>query len=337
MFQVLVAEDEVWIRDAIAEMIDRLAPQFNVVGEVGSGEEAWNFIQEHWPSIVVTDIMMPHRNGLWLSEQIHRMSLPIVTMIVSGYDNFQYAKQAMRYGITEYLLKPLEEEELHDALKRSVQKLEGMAELHEGVHKIQHFIDRLPDMDRQTLNAEVQALLAYIYRLKSGAPGARKSQLALLSAKWNEMFRAVDQEHTFLPFTEEDEQGVRKYFADLADAWLLRYPQFANQSVKASIKKVCDYINVHYFENFSLTRLADMSHLSVSYFSTLFKKTTGQTCLNYINGVRIQKAKELLHEPDLKIYEIADMVGYTSLPYFNRMFKQIVAVTPIEYRKRLGL
>ncbi|MCL6459618.1 MAG: AraC family transcriptional regulator, partial [Gorillibacterium sp.] len=101
--------------------------------------------------------------------------------------------------------------------------------------------------------------------------------------------------------------------------------------------QVCEYIDAHYYENFTLARMADMSHMSVSYFSMLFKKTTGQTFLNYLNLVRLQKAKELLREPDLKIYEIADMAGYTSLPYFNRIFKQIVQITPVEYRRRLGL
>lgn len=144
MFKVLIAEDEQWIRDAVAEMIEKLGPQFTVIGEVGNGEEAWNVIQEHWPSIVVTDIMMPRKNGLWLCEQIHQMNLPIITIIVSGYDNFQYARQAMRFGINEYVLKPVDEAELHEAFRRSMKRLEGMAELHDGVLRIQQFIDRLP-------------------------------------------------------------------------------------------------------------------------------------------------------------------------------------------------
>ncbi|MFH5182514.1 response regulator [Paenibacillus sp. TAB 01] len=144
---MLIAEDEQWIRDAVAEMIEKLGPQFTVIGEVGNGEEAWNVIQEHWPSIVVTDIMMPRKNGLWLCEQIHQMNLPIITIIVSGYDNFQYARQAMRFGINEYVLKPVDEAELHEAFRRSMKRLEGMAELHDGVLRIQQFIDRLPGFE----------------------------------------------------------------------------------------------------------------------------------------------------------------------------------------------
>ncbi|WNR43025.1 response regulator transcription factor [Paenibacillus roseipurpureus] len=337
MFQVLVAEDELWIRDAVVEMVESMHPQFHVVGEASNGEEAWNFINEHWPSIVITDIMMPKKTGLWLIEQIYELNLPVVVIVVSGYDNFQYAKQAMRYGITEYLLKPVDEVELQSALNRSTKRLEQMTELHEGYLTIQSFIEQLPEMSPKTLSQQINSLLTLILKQRAVSPSKVKSLLTILSMKLNELFQAMIPEFAPTPLTEEDEQGIRKHFTGLLDMWLIASPKYEAQQYKNSIKQVCDYIDSHYYENFTLARLADMSHMSVSYFSLLFKKTTGQTFLNYLNEVRLQKAKELLQEPDLKIYEIADMVGYTSLPYFNRIFKQIITITPVEYRKRLGL
>ncbi|TDF98724.1 response regulator transcription factor [Paenibacillus piri] len=337
MFQVLVAEDEQWIRDAVAEMVDRLAPHFTVVGEASNGEEAWDFIQEHWPSIVITDIMMPHKNGIWLSEQIYQANLPLVTIIVSGYDNFQYARQLMRFGISEYLLKPVDEEELQAALKRSVKKLEGMTEIHEGVLQIQSFVEHLSEKNQSTVLHELKALLTSILNMRVTSPGMRKSLLAILSAKLNGLIQAYDERYAFLPLTADDEAGIRKHFAVLMDDWLLVYPQYTNHHVNSSIKRVQEHIDIHYLENFSLARMADIARMSISHFSMLFKKTTGHTCLNYLNMVRIAKAKELLQDPDLKIYEIADKVGYSSMPYFNRIFKQIVTITPAEYRKRIGL
>jgi two-component system, response regulator YesN len=336
MFQVLVAEDEIWIRDAIAEMVDRMAPFYSVVGEVSNGEEAWEFTQEHWPSIIITDIMMPHKNGIWLSEQIYQAQLPIVTIIVSGYDNFQYAKQVMRFGITEYLLKPVDEEELQSALNRSVQRLEALADRHGEVVRIQSFVERLSDMNTQTAQTEMKALVASIFKLKA-ATGVRKSLLAILSSKLNGLLQAFDPAASIAPLAAEDEQSVQRYFSGLIEQWLLTCPPSSKQQVHSSVKKAQDYIHTNYYEHFSLAQLAEMSHMSVSHFSMLFKKTTGHTCLNYLNLIRITKAKELLQEPDLKVYEVADMVGYSSLPYFNRIFKQIVSITPAEYRKRMGL
>ncbi|MCC2683442.1 MAG: AraC family transcriptional regulator [Paenibacillaceae bacterium] len=71
MIDVLIAEDEVWIRSAIVMMVEKLGPQFRVVGETGNGEEAWEFIGKHWPSILITDIMMPRKDGLWIAEKIY--------------------------------------------------------------------------------------------------------------------------------------------------------------------------------------------------------------------------------------------------------------------------
>lgn len=265
------------------------------------------------------------------------MNLPIIVIVVSGYDNFQYAKQAMLYGINEYLLKPVDEEELNSALLRSMKRLESMTEVHEGVLFIQQFIESLPEQKQQALLQGLYSLLDYILKLMVLSPSMAKSLLSILNSKLNDLFHSIIPQYSPIPFTEENEQGIRKHFASMMDVWLLASPTYEFQPLKVSIQKVCDYLDAHYYENFTLARLAGMSYMSVSYFSMLFKKTTGQTCLNYLNRVRLQKAKELLQEPDLKIYEIADMVGYTSLPYFNRIFKQIVKITPVEYRKNLGL
>jgi len=337
MYQVLVAEDELWIRNAVVEMVENLNPEFHVIGSKSNGQEAWNFINEFWPSIVITDIMMPVKDGLWLIEQIHQLNLPIIVIVVSGYENFLYAKQAMRYGISEYLLKPIDEEELQGALQRSIKRLESMTEVHEGYLKIQSFIEQLPTVNQQVLTQELKTLLAYIIRLKTASPSMGKSLLKIFSTKLNELFQSINAEHTYLYLKEEDEQGIYSHFLGLMDEWLLVSPKWENKQMNSAIKKVCCYIDEHYYESFELSHLAEMTHMSVSYFSMLFKQTTGQTYLNYLNQVRLNKAKELLKEPDLKIYEIADMVGYTSMPYFNRIFKQTVKITPLEYRKRLGL
>ena len=337
MYQVLVAEDELWIRDAIVEMVEKLHPQFSVVGEACNGEEAWDFINEYWPSIVITDILMPKKTGLWLIQQVYEFNLPVVVIVISGYDSFQYAKQSMNFGIFDYLLKPVDEEELHRALIRSTKRLVHMTDIHEGYLSIQQFIERLPGMSQKAIVQDFNAILTPILNQMSASPNKARSLLTILNRKLNEMLQAIIPRYTPISLTVEDVPGIRMHFASLMEMWLLASPKYESSQIINSIKEVCGYIDKHYYENFSLARLADMSHMSVSYFSMLFKKTTGQTFLNYLNGVRLQKAKELLREPDLKIYNIAEMVGYTSLAYFNRIFKQNVSVTPMEYRKRHGL
>ena len=103
------------------------------------------------------------------------------------------------------------------------------------------------------------------------------------------------------------------------------------------IKKVYEYVRQNYVKEITLFQIAEHADLSVSRFCVLFKQSNGDSFVNYLNDYRIEKAKQLLLEPDLKVYEVADMVGFSSLPYFNRLFKSITNQTPNEYRRSLGL
>ncbi|MDR3192258.1 MAG: helix-turn-helix transcriptional regulator [Treponema sp.] len=99
--------------------------------------------------------------------------------------------------------------------------------------------------------------------------------------------------------------------------------------------KVDKFINEHYTDvNLSLTMIADSVGLSVKYISKLFKMETGQGLLSYIGAVRIQKAKELLNEGRYTLSEISEMVGYTSIKTFRRVFQKIEGVNPGKYRNR---
>ena len=131
MFHVLVAEDEMWIRSAIVEMIERFDLGFKVVAEANDGREAWNLINELWPNVIITDIVMPQMDGLSLIQKCDEYKLSIVPIVISGYENFNYAQQAMRYGASEYLLKPVAADELKRALQRSIERLHHSHHLHE--------------------------------------------------------------------------------------------------------------------------------------------------------------------------------------------------------------
>lgn len=93
MFHVLVAEDEVWIRNGIVEMIERFGLDFKVVAEASNGKEAWNLINEFWPNVVITDIVMPELDGLSLLRKCDEYKLSIVPIVISGYENFSYAQR----------------------------------------------------------------------------------------------------------------------------------------------------------------------------------------------------------------------------------------------------
>lgn len=100
------------------------------------------------------------------------------------------------------------------------------------------------------------------------------------------------------------------------------------------ISEVVRYINTHHQKDLSLQYLADKFYISSYYLSRAFKEVTGFTFVEYLNSVRIKEAKKLLEETNLKVYFIAEKVGYRSITHFGRVFKEITGHAPLFYRKR---
>src|SRR5690606_30043537 len=146
MLKVLVAEDEPWIRAAIVEMVESIGYDIKVVGDVTNGEEAWHMIQQLWPTVLITDIMMPEMDGLELVKNISEQKIPMAVIIISGYDNFQYAQKAISYGVNRYLLKPVNREELRDALFEAMGKLTEIEHMNHYLMRIQTYFDTINDM-----------------------------------------------------------------------------------------------------------------------------------------------------------------------------------------------
>lgn len=103
----------------------------------------------------------------------------------------------------------------------------------------------------------------------------------------------------------------------------------------STLKKAVRYVEENYNTAISLQEVADRVYLTPAYLSDQFRKETGKTFTEYLKHLRIDKARKLLQISELKVSEIADMVGYQDCSYFNRLFKQYTGKTPNEYRKQL--
>ncbi|MDF2612247.1 MAG: putative response regulatory protein [Clostridia bacterium] len=101
------------------------------------------------------------------------------------------------------------------------------------------------------------------------------------------------------------------------------------------VNQAIDYINKHYNKKLDLQTVADALYVSTWHLCKLLKKQTGDNFIDILNKVRIEQAKKLLIESNLKIYEIAEEVGYVDTTYFSKTFKKIVQITPNEYRNKM--
>lgn len=117
MLKVLFADDEPIMLEGLRLMLDWERLGFSICGEAQDGEDALKLLEEQGPHLVITDIRMPVVDGLALIESASKIRPDTRFIILSGYSDFQYAKQAMRFGAVDYLTKPLDELELEETVR----------------------------------------------------------------------------------------------------------------------------------------------------------------------------------------------------------------------------
>ena len=118
LYRIMLVDDEEEVRKAMIRKMDWEQLGFTVAGDAENGEDALEKLEMLEPDVVMTDIRMPYMDGLTLVAKIREKYPFIKILIFSGYDDFEYAKQAIKYRVTEYILKPVNGEELSEILTR---------------------------------------------------------------------------------------------------------------------------------------------------------------------------------------------------------------------------
>lgn len=535
MYKILLVDDEILVRDAIRENIDWGKLDCELIGDCENGKQAVEFVKTHEVDIVLTDILMPYMDGMELSHFLHDNYPDILIVIFSGFGEFEYAKKAIQYNVSEYMLKPVTAMELTkvienmkeklDSRKKEQRKMESLTQVSQDYHKnanvirskaldclvkctreVQVSLDELErmgitfqaasyrvavfdidtysemyqmDMDKQQESAlmafvlfnvgdeivvrekagvvyqegnnrvciifagnrtkefsesihricheiqkkvkEVIGLetsigigswvrspyeLIYSYRLaakaidyryllggnllfdmeekktdnsiflindletlteaiKSGDRRLMEETLgqieteiksALVEKSYaciylQQVIRAIG--NTCQSLSEEPEKIIaqretllkavteQRMFSQAA-ALVEKYAQevfdelqeLNSSSGQRQGMLAMDYIQKNYMNpGLSLNSICSYLNISTSYFSTIFKEMTGETFIEVLTRVRMEKAKELLENTTMKNYEIAEKVGFSDPHYFGISFKKITGKTPTEYAR----
>jgi len=521
-YKVFFVEDEAVTREGIRDNVDWQASGFEFCGEAADGEMALPLLRTAQPDVLITDIKMPFMDGLQLSK-IMRERMPWVKIIIlSGHDEFEYAQQAIKIGVTDYLLKPITVQNLQDALQKLTVQLDREREEQANLKKLQaqveenrstlrerllfqlivgtvspaeaiatgqmlgldltarHYlvailkielsdcteqyeyeeyqqiqdavtglIEKNPDAltlkrewgdlilimkgnttefleeERDFLLAEIRQEVAKTrYKLTVGV-GATKEQTADICQSFVEALAYLQNSvngdgglnHAFeqAELLKVDKSAVENYlrsgvkdgfdgffdeylkplgetalksnlirnyiFADvvLATAKLVNdlggevdkvVPELNSMDIlmssiktmeqlreqvrkivttalayrdgqpkgqyKGLIRQANEFIEQHYADpDLSLNEVAALVNLSASYFSVVFSQETGHTFKEYLTGIRISKAKELLRMTGLRSADIAYQVGYNDPHYFSSVFKKHTGLSPIEFRSQI--
>ncbi|MCP1110933.1 response regulator transcription factor [Ohessyouella blattaphilus] len=525
MYKILLVDDEILVREAIRDNVKWAELGFELVKDCENGKDAIAYLQAHPVDVVLTDICMPYVDGMELSKYLYEEYPQTAIIIFSGYDDFEYAKQAIKYQVSEYILKPVTGRELKEILLKVKEKLDKSQELSKayknhtksekvivaktltnlikGTQRVETCLEELRECDlaikgsayrvaildidvyselyeideeakkesalmafvanniaREIVEAhkaglvfqdndnrsyilfytnrvkeekkEVQGIareiqekvwettgltisvglgefvtsleeldtsyesaiksLTYRYIRGDGVifdceeADAQKSAEDLediLSALIAEIrkdsqegaFRVLDEFKCWIRTNDVDKNQAIAYLhqvhyriyegvveindnarledgditavlrartLDKAIERLKEYTQYALTSVASVVQSskerqaglALDYIQAHYGDSdITLQKMCEYLNISTSHFSTIFKEETGKTFLEALNGVRMEKAKQLLRETSLKNYQIAEKVGFSDPHYFNIAFKKIVGMTPKHYAK----
>jgi two-component system response regulator YesN len=256
MIKILIVEDEDVIRKGLMFIPKWQEHGCTVAGEARNGQEGLERIRELQPDIVIVDINMPVMDGLQMMEK-SISEFGYDAMVVSGYSEFDYARQALRLGVGEYLLKPVNYSELYDALDKIIAKRRERSDLRNDIRHVHQEKTRLGILDAAT-----------------PAPEAANS----------------------------------------------RY-----------VKMMTDRVRKDYQSRLSLTDISGECGVSCTYLNSKLKAATGYTFNDYLNRYRIQKAVEILKTQKYKIYEIADLVGFSDYKYFIKVFRKYTGSSPTEF------
>ncbi len=407
--KVFLVDDEIVIREGIRESFPWAETDYTLIGEAPDGEMALPMIRDTNPDIVITDIRMPFMDGLSLCTVLKEQMPWIGIIILSGYDEFEYARQCMKLGVREYLLKPINARDLRQSLDKVSAQIEaerksrahaeslrarmenGGAFLKEkliGSLFSEESMEEDADNALRQLRSMGSAVNAPFYSVVDAAfdpvSEGQAEAAALAESSTGSVYSsgsrtgtrllvlgdtAADAEERAYAFAAslahrlemagcktirvgigeiverpgdifksfKSARHIRHLLADRTEenALILGVREMGESTGKSSsvINEAKVYMASHFTDpNLMLQDVARAVNMSNSRFSTVFSQQNGQTFTEYLIYLRLNKAKELLRETDMKGSQVAMESGYNDSHYFSYIFKKNVGITPSEYR-----
>ena len=346
-YNVIIVDDEVTFCRGLEKYISKNFPELSVSATINKGEQAMEYIRLNHVDIVLSDIKMIGISGLDLAKMIFEEYPHVQVILISGYSNFDYAKQAIQYNVVDYITKPINFQELKMRLEDIVKKLKNSENRKKSYEKIDFvkadfscgytIIKGILNDDMALIAEGAEAIVAFPteYTVDDKEYLCNLCDMILRSLEQNKI--RVKEEYGLSYFKEQlktiDSREkmnsfLTDYFCNIADS---------NSNIEQErdimiVHRAKRFIERNYAKEISAGDVAEYVGLSVAYFSRLFHKVLHQTFVEYITNVRITHSERLLKESNYKIIEISEMVGFKSNTYFNSLFKKKTGMTPIEYR-----
>ncbi|MCR5337407.1 MAG: response regulator [Lachnospiraceae bacterium] len=371
--KVLIVDDEPFITQGLTLLIDWEKEGFEIAACLENGSQALDFLEKNEVDVVLTDIRMPECSGLELMEQAKSRELTnAYFVIMSGYDDFGYAQQAIRMGCLDYLLKPVDPDELTEIMRKishveeekqaEQQRLAEIKSAYLGRNMVAKLIGTY-DSGRYTritynelMDELVQAIelddvrkihdLVYEFYIEVKEKNLTEETVNFnISYLLYQLIRIATEQDpevnheeimTFISESSFERSlvwGNSECMISFCCEYAKYIAQLRSQSAHSVLNDVEKEIREHYAENISLRELSRKLYINNAYLGQMFKKKYGVSFKDYLTDYRINQAAKMLVSSDRKIIDIAEDVGYKDSDYFVQKFIERMGCTPSKYRR----
>ena len=328
---VFLVDDEKLIRSGMKKLLPWETIGFRIIGEAENGREALPLIRELTPDLVITDLKMPFCDGITLTSEIKQQLPRTEVIILTGYDEFDYARQAIRMGVFDFLLKPISPEELQASLVRLQQKRSTW----ETPYPFEEESALLQAFERADAEKTASELDRFFAQLRSSHPNPDTLH-NIVSKLSYELIRTARQKLAVLTIPspvlppQADETVLRAALEDY-----IRQCLHEQESLRSSelVQRIIQYLEQNYAQNITLSSLEEAFFFNASYISRVFKRKTGKNYSDYLLGIRLEHAKELLCSSNHSIAYISNTTGFGNSKYFSKIFKEKIGMQAVQYRK----
>jgi len=373
MYTVLIVDDETPARNMVKLVLDWGACGFEIIGEALNGADALKQCLTLKPDLVITDIQMPIMDGIEFIKQAKAAGSAAHFIILSCYESFSYAQQSIKLGVCDYLIKDLiTKEQLQDTLNQIIPKfntshlpLPAKTSATVMSKEFSADFDKLKAIyPSSSANIEWKLDRLFSYLLTRNIAAAQTNIRSLYSQNfpglvqysylnyinslifywlfdmcmkhdipYNKLFHNNKIPNDILLTTDSPTVACEAFceWIQTLDALLDEPPRYSHR-----IKNVINYLHENYYLDIGLQSIANLFDIHKVHLARIFKAETGTTLIDYLNTLRIQKAKLLLYISDYKINDIVYIVGYNNPQNFYTLFKKHVDCSPTEYRNHFG-
>lgn len=344
MYTVLVIDDKEVFRRKIKRMsyFYENADKFAIRYEAQNGLEALEILRNHDVDMVLTDIRMPFIDGIELLKRVNAENLCKCVILLSEFAEFNYAKAGILNGAFDYVLKPIDDEKIKETFDRAYNYLTTINAA------VSAETQRIESLAQYMLAGDRTNALAYAKHIEAGfQPRVAIVEERIVQANDTlaQISKYILQKRPYLQyyiaFAELSRIGAKeKTPAKIADAFstyvlaiMDAIGPFCAQSKNELIARTCQTVLEKPDHKVNLHDIANSLYVNPKYLGALFKKETGKSFIDYVTFVRMERAKMLLRNPALKIYEVAVLLGYNDVDYFSKVFKKLTSESPSFYRE----